>query len=114
MKRRLFCAAMALALSQHANAMAAPALESQKVLTEVMEACHIKSVSQVMLVILVGSGPFLAADYEKSIVRDDQTFRIAQRQTACWTRARYERYVHALFREARDEEAAAQESPRKW
>jgi hypothetical protein len=77
--------------------------ESTKVFQEVMNACHAANPSQVMIFLPIARRGRAAPspEDEASYIANPTHFAHAQQVSPCWTRDRWERYVHAVAAEDR-------------
>jgi hypothetical protein len=77
--------------------------ESSKIIKEVMRACHAHTTTEVMIFVSLTPMGRVAptADDETRYIADPKHFEQAQKASSCWTRNRWERYIHAVATERR-------------
>jgi hypothetical protein len=99
----MFAAAAALLPTQ----VQAKGQSADAIFNEVYKGCKHKSVTEIMIfVIAAPMGQTVATpEQEAKYIANEQNFANAQEKSPCWTRERWERYVHATLEEERVKEA---------
>jgi hypothetical protein len=109
LQRNLVLIAASLACAMTASLPApvqAAGQSADAIFDEVYKGCHHKSVSEIMVfVIAAPMGQTVATpEQEAKYIANPQNFANAQEKSPCWTRERWERYVHATLEEERAKE----------
>ena len=86
-----------------AEAATSATKESYVIFKEVMTECHHHKTAEALFYVTAAPlGQVVATkEQEKAYLADNKHFEVAQQHSKCWTRERWERYVHAVLEEDR-------------